>query len=48
MCTVLIMRVQGSVYGRIDVFRAIYVILDHLTVTSAKVYRANRTYESYK
>jgi len=42
------MAAQGYVYGRIDVFRSIYVILDHLTVTSAKVYRSNSTFSSYK
>lgn len=31
---------QAFVYGRMDIFRSTYVVLDHLTVTSAQVYKA--------
>ena len=31
---------QAFVYGHMDVFRSTYVVLDHLTVTSAQVYKA--------
>jgi len=39
---------QAFIYGRVDVFRSIYVLLDHLKITSAPIYKVNGGYWSFK